>query len=96
MPFRSNTEAEIEKKVCAYAKTQGWHCEKLQFLSRIGAPDRIFFKAGSVRMIEFKSSDGQLRSSQKLCIRILRKFGVSIDVVDSIVDGKNVVWGWVI
>jgi len=47
-------EANVEGPVCQWAKDAGWFVRKLQWVGRVGAPDRLFAKDGRVVFIEFK------------------------------------------
>ena len=49
-------ESAIEDDVVAWAENRGWLVRKMAYPGRRGCPDRWFFKAGQMRIIEFKRS----------------------------------------
>jgi hypothetical protein len=51
---RSEIEAPIEDDVVAFAENRGWLVRKMQYPGRRGCPDRWFFKAARVVIMEFK------------------------------------------
>ena len=85
-------EKDIEKKVCDYAKTQGWLAYKFTSPSRRNVPDRLLFTPqGMPVMIEFKAegklpSEGQVREMKRL-----NACNVSTYVVDNVPDGKQLI-----
>lgn len=58
-------EAEIEDDVVAWATLRGWLVRKMIYPGRRGCPDRFFFKAGRLVIIEFKRKvSGRLSGNQ--------------------------------
>ena len=91
------SEADIERKVCSYAKAMGWKNRK--FNSEPHDPDRMFwrrsetpfgFTYAEVLFIEFKDlrltpRDGQLRRHAEL-----RHDGFPVFVIDNVDEGRKV------
>lgn len=80
-------ESTIEDAVVAWAEARGWLVRKLQFLGRVGAPDRLFVGFGQVLFIEFKQPNGRRSAPQ---IREHARFeerGVKIHTVDDVETG---------
>lgn len=87
MPMR---ERDIEKKVCDFAKSQGWLAFKFASPNHRGVPDRIFFKNGQVLLIEFKAPGKKPKALQVKTINELRNSGIECHAIDSIESGKRV------
>ena len=83
-------ERYIEKKVCAFAKANGWTHRKLQWIGRSGAPDRVFIKNGRVIFVEFKQLGKKPSPNQKIEISVLREAGAEVHVCDDIETGKRI------
>lgn len=84
-------EKDIEKAVCAYAKTLGMLCYKFTSPSRMSVPDRLFItKAGVVFFVEFKRRGSKPTPAQEVEINKIRTKGVSVYVVDNVEDGKKI------
>lgn len=69
--FQLPRETTGELEAVAWAEANGWVARKVQYPNRAGCPDRFFFKAGRLVMIEFKRpkgklSDGQVREHKRL------------------------------
>jgi len=94
-------EAEIESKVCAYAKTKGLTAEKFTSPNRRSVPDRMFTGPnGLIFFIEFKATGKkgtiglnrpghpgqQYRDHERR-----RANGFRVYVVDDIEEGKRIV-----
>ena len=85
-------ESQIERAVCLYARSVGMMAYKFVSPGRAGVPDRIFLTAdGKVFFVEFKAPDGKLRPLQKNEHRVIRKHGHDVYVVDSVLDGKQLI-----
>lgn len=82
-------ESTIEKAVTAYAKSKGWLSYKWLSLNQRGVPDRLFFKAGKVKLIEFKRPAGKVTPLQACVHRQLGHQGFMVNVVNSIEQGKD-------
>lgn len=77
-------ESAIEKKGCFDAEADGWLTRKLQWIGRVGAPDRFMAKKGRVVLVEFKAP-GQLARAEQLREHArLREAGVEVYVIDSL------------
>ena len=82
-------EKQIEKAVCDYAKSKGILCYKFVSPGHAGVPDRMFvLPGGIVFFIEFKRLGGVPTPLQMREIERLRSQGVSVFVVDNVIDGK--------
>lgn len=85
-------ESQIERSVCLYAKSVGMLCYKFTSPGRAGVPDRIFLTPhGGVFFVEFKRPGGKLRPLQENEHRVIRKHGHDVYVIDSLLDGKQLV-----
>lgn len=82
-------ERDVEKPVCAYAKSLGWRHYKWKSPGNRAVPDRLFFKAANVIAIEFKATGKKPRKSQLVVHRRLREKGLKVFVIDDIEDGKQ-------
>lgn len=82
-------EDYIETTVVKAAEKDGWLVRKLQWVSKRGAPDRFFAKAGRVVLIEFKSPGEAPRPDQEAEIRKLRRQGVEVHIVDTVSGGLD-------
>ncbi len=83
-------ESAIEKKVCDYAKSLGWICEKFRPITN-GYPDRIFLKNGKVFFIEFKAKGKLPAKIQQYRIEALRLSGFNAYVVDDVAEGRLII-----
>lgn len=75
-------ESDIEEAVSGWAEDRGWLSRKLQYVGRVGCPDRMFVGWGQVVFIEFKAPNERRSATQ---IREHARFderGVKIHVVD--------------
>jgi hypothetical protein len=84
------TEYEIEAPVVWWAKHNGWYVRKLQWIGRVGAPDRFFAKNGRVVLMEFKRPGGAPRATQRRELKLLKEAGVETYVVDDVERGKDI------
>ena len=86
------TEAEIEKKVCDFAKKRGWWPIKMATTFVVGFPDRMFLgRGGNVFFIEFKAPNKTARPSQRAVMIKLARLGFVTYVVDNVEEGKQFV-----
>lgn len=84
-------EKDIEKAVCAYAKTLDMLVYKFTSPSKSHVPDRMFItKAGVVFFIEFKRKGQKPTPAQEIEIGKIRGKGVSVYMVDSVEEGKKI------
>ena len=81
-------ERLIEKKVCDWAKKDGWLVRKLSWVGRHGAPDRFFARAGRIVFIEFKQAGKKPTDHQAREIENLRDQGCEVYVCDDVEEGK--------
>ena len=85
-------ERDIEKRVKAYAESKGWLTRKWTSPGHAFVPDQIFIRPdGRVFFVEFKREGarptaGQMREHEKL-----RKQGCTVEVIDSVEAGKEMI-----
>ena len=85
-------EKQIEKAVCDYAKEKGCLVYKFSSPGHAAVPDRMFIlPGGRMFMIEFKAPGKKPTAPQLREHLRLRAMGVSIDVVDSINLGREII-----
>ena len=85
-------ERDIEKAVCAFAKTKGCYVRKFTSPSHRSVPDRLFITpAGTVFFMELKRRGEKPTPGQTIEIDKIRKMNVKVFVCDNVEDGKNVV-----
>ncbi len=80
-------ESEIEKKVTVHAVSRGWVSYKWASPGRRGVPDRLYFKAGKIKIIEFKAPGKLPTVFQQMVHRKLGKEKFKVDIVDNIAQG---------
>lgn len=83
-------ESKIEKKVSDYAKCLGWLSYKFTSPSNRAVPDRIYFREGTVILIEFKQLGKKPTKLQSKVINDLKKELIPVYVVDSVQKGKDI------
>ena len=83
-------EREIERLVVKAASRIGYSSRKLQWLGRIGAPDRVFGKPGRFLFIEFKQKGKKPTKLQNDEIEFLRSSGCEVYVCDSVESAMTV------
>lgn len=78
-------EDAIEGLVVDEAEADGWYVNKVKWLGRRGAPDRLFAKAGRVVLIEFKRPGkiGNTSTGQNRELKLLKAAGVECHVIDN-------------
>ena len=81
------SEAQIEKKVTQYAKRAGWLSYKWTSPSQRWVPDRLYFKDGEVKMIEFKALGKFLSPGQAIIHKMLRSEGCAVHVINTVEKG---------
>ena len=84
-------EADIERKVCLYAKEKGVTQYKFNSPARAAVPDRLFIHQGRVIFIEFKATGKKPTEPQKREHDRLRVNGMSVFVVDDVEYGREVI-----
>ena len=85
--IKKTRESHIEKKVTEYAKRQKWLVYKWVSPSQKWVPDRLYFKNGKVKMIEFKAQGKFPTKGQALVHKMLRKAGFIVHVIDDVEKG---------
>lgn len=81
-------EATIERAVTAHAKAHGWLSFKWVSPSQRGVPDRLFFKAGHLVMVEFKAPGKAPTEYQQVIHRRLLGVGFKVHVIDNVEAGR--------
>lgn len=85
-------EKDIEKAVCAYARSLNVLVYKFTSPNRMSVPDRLFITPdGRVFFIEFKRAGCKPTLAQAVEHEKLRKQKVVVYVVDNVESGKNLV-----
>ena len=84
------SEATVQSKTDAFAKAQGWQAYPFRSANHRGVPDRIYFKGGTTKLIEFKAEGKKPSPLQEKCIADLRREGMEVHVIDNVDDGKAV------
>jgi len=80
-------ESLIEQTVSKFAKRNGWLTFKWVSPNNRGVPDRLFFRAGQLVLVEFKATGQKLTKLQALVHKKLEGEGFRVHVVDSIEEG---------
>lgn len=80
-------ESQIQSAVIEFARRNGWLVRRLQYTGRVGAPDIIAFRAGEVRLVEFKRPGGKLSPGQVAEHKLLAQHGIHVPVIDDLEDG---------
>lgn len=89
------SEADIEKKVCNYAKGKGYVVDKFTSPSKRSVPDRLFTPpCGVMFLIEFKKRGKKPTEKQALDHEKRRKNNVFVYVVDDVEQGKQIIDHW--
>ena len=81
-------ESTIEKKVTHYAKSKGWLTFKWVSPSQRGVPDRLFFRSGTMVMVEFKAPGRSPSLYQEAIHRCLKNQGFDVHIIDDVELGK--------
>jgi len=81
-------ESDIEKKVTNYAVSQGWLSYKWTSPGHRGVPDRLYFKDGIVKMVEFKAPGKTPTIFQEIIHQKLAHENFRVDIIDDIGQGK--------
>ena len=85
-------EKHIEAKVCDYAKQRGLLVYKFTSPARAAVPDRLFvLPGGRVFFIEFKREGQKPTPAQTREHARLWAHGVTVCVVDNVLDGLRVI-----
>lgn len=89
-------ESGVEDEVVAWAEARGWVVRKMQYIGRVGCPDRFFFGFGVVVLIEFKKPGGRLRETQKKEHARLAAVGVKVHVHDTVPGAQATLRGFML
>lgn len=81
-------ESYIEKKVTQIAKANGWLSYKWVSPSQRGVPDRLYFKNGHLKIVEFKAPNKKPTPYQQAIHRRLEAVGWEVHIIDNIDEGK--------
>lgn len=85
-------EAQIEKRVCDYAKDKGLLVYKFTSPNRSSVPDRLMITPkGSAFFIEFKREGQKPTPSQEREHTKLRGHNIAVFVVDNVDQGKQLI-----
>lgn len=84
------SESTIQSKTDTFARSQGWQAYPFRSANHRGVPDRIYFKGGTTKLIEFKAEGKKPSPLQEKCIADLRREGMEVHVIDNVDDGKAV------
>lgn len=89
-PNPNPLEKDIEKRVCDFAKSLGCLTYKFTSIARRSVPDRLVIlpDGKGVLFIEFKRKGEVPTVGQAVEIEKIRKQGVSVWVVDDVIQGK--------
>lgn len=79
-------EIRLEDDAIDLAKRRGWRQWKVQFIGVRGAPDRWFFKAGRLLIVEFKKRDKKPEPQQARRHRQLAEAGFKVHAIDRYED----------
>ena len=78
-------ESEVEAYLVKRVKELGGDTRKMKWIGRRGAPDRFVMLYGGF-FVELKAPGEKLRPEQEKEISIMRKAGVRVWVVDSLIS----------
>lgn len=83
-------ELAIEIPVVRRAEAAGWFVRKVQWVGRVGAPDRVFAKEQRIVWIEFKDTGQKPRLSQLQEHKRMREAGMEVHVCDTVSSALRV------
>lgn len=83
-------ESYVELNACDEAEAQGWLCEKIAWVGKRNAVDRLFLKGGRYVWIEFKRQGKKPRIGQARDHDRLRRFGAEVHWCDNLTDARNI------
>ena len=83
-------DSEIEQKIVAWAENRRWISRKLQYVGRVGCPDRLFVGYGHVIFMEMKAPGKMPSLSQITEHNRFADAGVTVHVIDDVEDGVAV------
>ena len=79
-------ERDIEKRVCAIARSKGWWPIKIGSIHQRGVPDRMFLNQGRLVFVEFKRAGRKPTKLQACMLNRLEGLGFPVRVVDNVRD----------
>ena len=82
-------ESLIEKKVTEAAKANGWLSYKWVSPSQRGVPDRLYFKNGTLVIVEFKAKGKKPTPYQIAIHKRIAAVGFKVHIIDNVEDGKK-------
>lgn len=86
-------ESAVENPVVKRAERAGYFVRKVQWVGRIGAPDRLFARKDRGQVyIEFKAPGEEPRRSQKEEHKEMRQAGIEVHVCDNVQDALRILW----
>lgn len=84
-------ESRVEMPICRWAREDGWHVRKLQYIGRRACFDRLFFGHGRLVLIEFKDPGGILSPLQAAEWKRFKDAGVKeVYVVYTLEEGCRI------
>lgn len=92
--FNVVRETTGELETVGWAEDNGWLVRKMQYPNRAGCPDRFFFKAGILVMMEFKRPKGKLSAGQVQEHARMREAGWHVYVTYSAEQAIKVLKGY--
>ena len=85
-------EKQIESAVCEYARSKGVLAYKFTSPARAAVPDRLFIaQDGRMWFCEFKAEGKKPTPAQDREHTRLRQQKVIVFVIDSVIEGKNMI-----
>jgi len=86
-------ESAVERPVVKRAERAGYYVRKVQWVGRIGAPDRLFARKDRGQVyIEFKKPGAEPRRSQIEEHKEMRQAGIEVHVCDNTEDALRILW----
>jgi len=82
-------ESYIELKTTQFAQKMGWTSFKWTSPSSRGVPDRLYFKRGNIKIVEFKAPGKKASKRQKVIHNQLLKQKFKVYIVDGIDAGMK-------
>lgn len=80
-PKNKTLESDIQARIIARLKAEGWLCVKLVSTNLPGIPDLLMLKDGKARFIEVKRPGNKPEPLQAYRIAQLRKAGFEVEVL---------------
>lgn len=84
-------EKEIEKAICAYAKSQGMMTRKLRSMSHKADPDQMIVYRGMLCVIEMKAPKKKPTKAQEAKLLQFGNQGCLAGWTDNIDEGKEII-----